>query len=139
MLLKAFLIEMKERKIIEYPEALIQCAQTLMRNSKIINVMVRILFSKTNIYDFITVQESFRVLDSIFSTLYTYKRGLSPTFDSEFFLLGMKICLNDENGLNVAKCLSFLYNQYHMLRGNLRKEIIFDLIIKKKVKKFFFH
>jgi hypothetical protein len=64
---------------------------------------------------------------------------LPPTFDSEFFLLGIKIIFNDENGLNVAKCLSFIYNQYHLFRGSLRQKLISGLLIKKKLKKFFFH
>lgn len=138
VLLKAFLIELKERAIAEYPEALVECTAILLQNVRLLNVMVRIIFSKTNIYDFNTVQECFRVLDVIFSAIFNINRTLPPTFDFDFFFLGIQITLNDENGLNVAKCLSFLYNQYHLLRGSLREKIT-DLIFGKKFKAFFFH
>jgi Protein of unknown function (DUF1765) len=137
ILLKAFLIEMKERRIVEYPESLVECAAELLHNSKLINVMVRILFSKTNIYDFTSVQESFRVLNILFVSLFTVRKGLPPTFDSEFFYLGIKISLEDENGLNIARCILFIYNQYHMLKGTLRNKIIKD-IIYKNLRKYFF-
>ena len=139
ILLKAFLIEMKEKPIVEYPDALVECASLLVHNQKLLNVMVRILFLKTNIYDFNTVQECYHLLDTLFSSVYQASRCLPPAFDSEFFYLGIKISLSDENALNVAKCLSFIYNQFHLIQGSLRVKIIYEVIIKKKLKKFFFH
>lgn len=139
LLLKVYLLELKERKISEYPEALVEAGTVLLNNSKLLNVFVRIIFAKTNIYEFASVQECFRVLNSFFSAVYMYNRALPSTFDTEFFMLGLKISLDDENGLNVAKCLSFIYNQYHLLRGQLRSELIGRLLLKKKLKKLFFH
>lgn len=139
LLLKVYLLELKERKITEYPEALVEAGSVLLNNSKLLNVFVRIIFAKTNIYDFASVQECFRVLNLFFSAVFKYNQALPSTFDVEFFLLGLSISLDDENGLNVAKCLSFIYNQYHLLRGQLRAKLIAKLLLKKKLKKFFFH
>ena len=130
---------MKERQVIEYPEALISCACTVLVNSKILNVMVRILFDKTNVYEFNTVQETFNVLNRMFTTVHQLKKSLAHTFDYAFFYLGIKICLEDEAALNIAKCLWFIYYQYHMFYGALRKDIIYDLLCKKNFKRFFFH
>lgn len=139
VLLKVFFIEMKERATIEYPEALLNCACKLIYDPRTINVMVRILFSKTNIYDFHSVQEMFKVLNQIFTAYFTFKQVLPSNFDINFFTKGLKICLNDENALNVAKCLWFIYYQYHLLQMNMRKELVLELLIKSKYKKFFFH
>lgn len=139
ILLKAFLIEMKEKPIVGYPEAMVDCAVILVHNAKLLNVMVRILFLKTNIYDFSSVQECYRLLDVLFSSVYKTNHALPPTFDAEFFFLGIQISLEDENALNVAKCLSFIYSQYHLLQGDLRIKIIYEIIVNKKLKKYFFH
>ncbi|OMJ68728.1 hypothetical protein SteCoe_33747 [Stentor coeruleus] len=139
ILLKAFLIEMKERKIIEYPEALISCACKILYDKKMLNVLIKILFCKTNVYDFNAVQETFQVMNRLFISFYQLKHKLPNTFDNEYFILGLRICLEDENALNIAKALWFLYNQYHMISGVLRKEIIYEIVIKKMVYKFFYH
>lgn len=139
ILLKVFFIEMKERNTIEYPEALVSCACKLIYDTRTINVMVRILFSKTNVYDFHSVQEMFKVMNQLLTVYFAYKQVLPSNFDINFFAKGLKICLNDENALNIAKCLWFIYYQYHLLQRNLRKEIAFEVIIKSKYKKFFYH
>lgn len=139
VLLKAFLIEMKERNITEYPEALVKCACKILYNPKMLNIMVVILFSKTNIYDVNTVQETFRVLNILFKAYYKLATKLPTTFDTAVFVLGLKICLQDEAALNVGKCLWFIYNQFHLLTGIIRKEIIYNIIASKNFKKYFFH
>ena len=139
VLLSSFLIEMKEREVIEYPEALISCACKILCNPKMLNIMVRILFSKTNIYDFNTVQETFKIMNILFVAYFKLSNKLPITFDFTFFTLGIKISLEDENALNVARCLEFIYNQYHLLKGPLRKDIILDIIIQKNYNKYFFH
>ena len=139
ILFKAFLIEMKEREIIEYPEALISCACKILYNTKMLNIIVRIIFSKTNVYDFNTVQETFIILDKLFTAYFKLSNRLPTTFDVVYFTLGLKICLENDNALNIARCLWFIYNHYHMLQGNLRKELIYDLIARKYFKKYFFH
>lgn len=138
-LLSSFLIELKERNIIEYPEALINCACKMLYNPKLLNIIVRIVFSKTNIYDFNTVQETFKFLDILFTAYFMLSKKLPSTFDHSFFTLGIKICLEDENALNIARCLQFIYNQYHLFKGNLRKDIILKLFAQKNFKKYFFH
>ena len=104
-----------------------------------LNIIVRIIFSKTNIYDFNTVQETFIILDKLFTAYFKLSNKLPTTFDEVYFTLGLKICLEDDNSLNIARCLWFLYYHYHLIQGNLRKELIYDMLIKKKFYKYFFH
>ena len=139
MLLRVFFIEMKERNTIEYPEILVSCACKLLYDSRNFNVMVRILFNKTNIHDFHAVQEMFKVLNELFSSYFIHKQTLPSNFDIDYFVKGITICLNDENAVSIAKCLWLIYNQYHLLQGALREKIILENIIKSKYKKFFYH
>lgn len=139
VLLKCFLLEMKEREISEYPEALISAACKLLYNNKLISVLVRIIFSKTNVYDYQAVQESFNVLSRLFSALHSYKSHLPGTFDSLFFIQGIKITIEHEIGLSVAKAISFLYYHYHMIRGHLREELIHNYILTEQFSRLFFH
>lgn len=138
-LLRVFFIEMKERNTIEYPDILVSCASKLLYDPRNFNVMVRILFNKTNIYDFHSVQEMFKVLNQLFSSYFIYKQILPSNFDIDYFVKGITICLKDENAVTIAKCLWFIYNQYHLLQGSLRKQIILEDLMKSKYKKFFYH
>ena len=138
-LLRVFFIEMKERNTIEYPDILVSCACKLLYDSRNFNVMLRILFNKTNIHDFHAVQEMFKVLNELFSSYFIHKQILPSNFDVDYFIKGILICLNDENAVSIAKCLWFIYNQYHLLQGALREKIILENIIKSNYKKFFYH
>lgn len=46
-LLKAFLIELKRREIVELPEAMKEALLTLTYNESVINVMIVILFNNS--------------------------------------------------------------------------------------------
>ncbi|CAG9333109.1 unnamed protein product [Blepharisma stoltei] len=139
VLLKCFLLEMKEREITEYPEALISAACKLLYNPKLISVMVRIIFGKTNVFDYQAVQESYNVLGKLFTAVYSYGWFLPPTFDSSFFLKGLKITIEHEIGLSVAKAISFLYYHYHMIRGHMREELLLHYILEDQFMRLFCH
>lgn len=139
VLLKSFLNELKERKIIEYPEALVSCCCKIVYLPRMLNIIVRILFSKTNVYDFNTVQETFKVFDRVFTEYYKHHKKLHMTFDCNFFILGMKIALNDNIAINITRSLWFIYNQYHLIQGVLRKSIVYDVVIRKNLELYFFH
>mmetsp|Transcript_13772 Transcript_13772/g.13790 ORF Transcript_13772/g.13790 Transcript_13772/m.13790 type:complete len:131 (-) Transcript_13772:239-631(-) len=130
---------MKEREITEYPEALISAACKLLYNPKLISVMVRIIFGKTNVFDYQAVQESYNVLGKLFTAIYSYGSFLPPTFDSSFFLKGLKITMEHEIGLSVAKAVSFLYYHYHMIRGHMREELLLHYILEEQFIRLFCH
>ncbi len=50
-ILKAILIELKERDITLYPEALKDVTCAMLCNEKILNVFVTIVFKKTHAFD----------------------------------------------------------------------------------------
>jgi hypothetical protein len=50
-LLKGFLVEMKTRQILEYPDSLIEAGLKLLINEKLLVPFIKILFHKVNTYD----------------------------------------------------------------------------------------
>jgi hypothetical protein len=50
-IVKAVLIEMKERDIAFYPEALKECTCALLYNEKLLNVFMTIVLMKTQVFD----------------------------------------------------------------------------------------
>jgi hypothetical protein len=139
ILLKAFLNELKNRKINLYPEALVSCCQKLIIYPSKLNIIVRILFSKANIYEIQAFQETFKILDNIFMHYHALHKKLHHTFDFHFFALGIEIALKSDIGVNIAKCLWFLYNHYSLISGWLRERIINEIMYKKCFKRFLFH
>jgi len=65
-LIKAFLIELKTKDVRKYPEALINASKALLKNEKLLNIFVVVVYKKTRfsnsnfpkILDFMTVQVS---------------------------------------------------------------------------------
>lgn len=50
-ILKAMLLELKEREIVSYPEALKDVTCAMLYNEKLLNVFVTIVFKKTHAFD----------------------------------------------------------------------------------------
>jgi hypothetical protein len=50
-ILKSILLEMKEREITYYPEALKEATTSLIANEKILNIFVTIVLKKTHAFD----------------------------------------------------------------------------------------
>jgi hypothetical protein len=48
---KAIIVELKERNINDYPDALVETTVTLVKNTQLLSVFVAIVFKKTNAYD----------------------------------------------------------------------------------------
>ena len=55
--MKAFLLEMKERDILMYPDSLVDASLSLLANSSLLSVFMTIVFKKTNAYDANTLKK----------------------------------------------------------------------------------
>ncbi len=51
IIVKSILVEMKERNVGDYPDALIEATLSLIKNTQLLTVFVAIVFKKTNAYD----------------------------------------------------------------------------------------
>lgn len=72
-ILKAMLLELKERDIALYPEALKDTTCAMLCNEKLLNVFVTIVFKKTHAFDAVAVASSLELVASWFNTLHKNK------------------------------------------------------------------
>lgn len=139
LVVKSFLLELKEREIYKYNEALIEASTSLLRNPNLLNPFIYILFNKTNVHCFQTIFSSFDILSSWFDSIYANHRNLPKTLDISFLIKGLRIAIKNEVCLGVAKTLWFIYRHFHMIRGNFRKKIINDALLDEEFCRLFFH
>ena len=69
-ILKAILLEMKERDVSFYPEALKEATCALLANEKLVNVFVTIVFTRTHAFDTQAVNSSLELVASWFTTIH---------------------------------------------------------------------
>lgn len=72
-ILKAILLEMKERDVALYPEALKETTSALLFNEKILNIFVTIILKKTHAFDSQAVNSALEIVASWFTTIYKNK------------------------------------------------------------------
>ena len=138
-IIKSFLLELKNRNISSYPDAMIKASCTLLLNSSLINTFIAIIFKKANIFRFQSVQECLNVMNQWFESIWSNNKGLPYNFDEDFFLKGLKTALLDEMALNNAKALWFIYRHYHLLKGKLRQKLVKEFLLRDNFGRFMFH
>lgn len=114
-ILKAILLEMKERDIALYPEALKETTCALLYNEKLLNVFVTIVFKKTHAFDTQAVNGALELVESWFTTLYRNKSLIPPQFDFMFFFKAIQILLDLDHGMSTAKVIWLLYRILHVI------------------------
>ena len=67
------LLELKERDVALYPEALKETTCAMLFNEKLINVFITIVFKKTHAFDNLAVSQSLELVASWFTTLHKNK------------------------------------------------------------------
>ena len=140
LIIRSFLIEMKSRKLAEYPVAMLQCSQSLLHNPDLLSLFVRLLFSKTNVYDVEKVSICFDILSTWFTHIYEESLALSLSFEESFFMQGLRVALTSDIGFNVAKAIWFLYQNFQLLPAQTRRELILDLLLRPtEVRNFTLH
>ena len=77
-IVKSILLEMKERDIAYYPEALKEATCSLIANEKILNIFVTIVFKKTHAFDNQAVNSSLELVGAWFTRIHKNKSTI-PT------------------------------------------------------------
>jgi hypothetical protein len=121
-LIKTFLCELKVRPLERYPDKLREASIRLVGNAELLNILIRILFRQTNVYVNLKVFRSIEMIESYFDYMKTRQTPLS-SFDYKFFYSGIKIILESEHALVLARCLTFLYKHYSSFGLAFRREI----------------
>lgn len=131
VLIKSFLVEMKVRRLVEYPLILEQCSCHLLKNTELISVFIKVLFGKTNVYNVELVTAAFELCDRWFMSLYTEAAALPTSFDEAFFLEGLRVALTCDIGFNIGKAIWFLYKNYQIMQPRIRHEIVLRCLISQ--------
>ena len=114
-ILKAILLELKERDIPLYPEAMKETTCAMLANEKLLNVFVTIILKKTYAFDAQSVNDALELVASWFSTIYKNKQLLPPQFDYIFFFKAITILMELDHGMSTAKVIWLLYKILHII------------------------
>eukprot|EP00347_Sterkiella_histriomuscorum_P013888 403362980 len=137
IILKAVLIEMKQRKITEYPDSLIDATMTLIHNTQLLNVFLQIVFLKTNAYDSETLQSTLLLVQKWLNHIERKHIPFPSNFDFAFFFKGLLISLEIDHSMTIPKTLYLLYKTLHYYPIDQRCVIVHDLIDKFFYRLFF--
>ncbi|CAD8117542.1 unnamed protein product [Paramecium sonneborni] len=138
-LVKAFFLELKQREIRNYPEALKIALCSMLRNTNLLNTIIVILFSKVNLYDSENVVHCLDLLNKCLQKISFYNLQMPSFLDQKYFLKGIRIILSEsEHAQSIAKCLEMIYSNYILFPADLKKELN-DMIFENLAMKFFIH
>ena len=114
-ILKALLTEMQRRTIRMYPDALVETIKSFLTNAKLLNVVIKIAFSKTYIFESLTVMRTLEMTSKWFLKL-NLKRILIPSdFDWTFFMDGIHKLIDLDHSTATAKVIWLLYQILHVI------------------------
>ncbi|KAM3134242.1 hypothetical protein pb186bvf_013662 [Paramecium bursaria] len=132
-LTKAFMCELKLQE--QITDAMSNALKSLLQNQNLLNIVVHLIFNKTNIYDGQQTAEAFDVLNMCLYTQAQYYNSMPSYFDYSFFLNGIKLVLSlSEHDISIAKCIWMLYNNYSIFPWDFKRalcEMFFDKIAIK--------
>lgn len=114
-ILKSILLEMKERDIAYYPEALKETTCAMLYNEKLLNVFTTIVLKKTHAFDIPAVNGALELIASWFTTIYKNKQLVPPQFDYMLLFKAIKILMDLDHGMSTAKCIWLLYKITHII------------------------
>ncbi|CAD8159681.1 unnamed protein product [Paramecium pentaurelia] len=139
VLIKAMLLEMKAKELKNYPDIMKAAMCSLLNNTSLLNIVIVILFNKTNLFDSDTLLNCLEILNSCLQYLCNHKLSMPTSLDQQFFLKGIRmILLQCEHAFSVSKCLWLIYNNYVLFPLDIRKDLT-DLLFENVATKFFMH
>eukprot|EP01135_Chromosphaera_perkinsii_P000767 Nk52_evm55s151 gene=Nk52_evmTU55s151 len=163
ILLKALLLEMMERPVEAYPDSLMACAEALLVNTHLLNVLINIAFTKTNAFNLTEVAATLDYLDAWFDSLSSSllpddntnlkgdesgkliaqakerKGKVQVTFDFSFFVSGLEILLSSEHVQIISNTLRVIVNHIDIFDDDRRERLLVDVILKKHFYDLFLH
>ncbi|CAK82569.1 unnamed protein product (macronuclear) [Paramecium tetraurelia] len=130
---------MKAKELKNYPDIMKAAMCSLLNNTSLLNIVIVILFNKTNLFDSDALLNCLEILNSCLQYLCNHKLSMPTSLDQQFFLKGIRmILLQCEHAFSVSKCLWLIYNNYVLFPLDIRKDIT-DLLFENVATKFFMH
>ena len=128
VLLKAFLVELKNREIVKYPVTLKLAAANFMLHEKLLNIFVALIYNKTKVYDGLTAYTTFDMINQWLKSLTISNKKLPSFFDFGFFFEGVKKMLEQDHVYSLGKCVLMIYNNFQLFSGDFYLGFLKDLL-----------
>lgn len=123
VLVNSFLVELKTKNVLHYPANLKEASIALLLNEKLLNIFVMIVYKNTRLYDNAAVCQIYDLINMWLQTLQLQKKNIPPMFDYSFFFKGIKLVIEQEHALSIAKCLCMIYNNFQIFMAEFTKEL----------------
>ncbi|CAD8111225.1 unnamed protein product [Paramecium sonneborni] len=125
-------IQLKNYKFIEA-----SCA--IINNSMLLSKFIHIVFNQTRVYDAIQVFNTLNIVDIWLQKVNQNYHALPTNFDYSFFFKGIKLILNGDHAVSISKSLQILYNNFHLITTEPKKELCDFLFSTDLFFKIFMH
>jgi Protein of unknown function (DUF1765) len=129
-IVKSILIELKQRRITEYPDSLVEATLSLIENPELLTVLLTIVFQKTNAYDSATLCTTLSLVTRWLNHIEKLQLPFPSNFDFSFFLKGVTITLDIDHSLSTPRLLHLLYRTLHYFPIEQRSIMVQELFKK---------
>lgn len=119
---------MKNIKIDRYPPSMVQTSVYLLNNEKLLNILMAILFEKTNANDPNGAMKGLDLLSRYLNHFSKNKKLLPPSFNYVHFFKAVKIVLEGEFAYSIVKMLSIIFMNYDNFNVEFRRNLSFYLL-----------
>lgn len=113
-ILKVIFHWMKQKPVVEYPDALVEATWALLGNEHIMYVFIDIIFKKTNLFVCKDVSRTMDIVDKWFDIIGNDGKKFPSNFDFNFFFKGIEMLLDYEHAITTPKWLWLLYRIFHI-------------------------
>lgn len=134
----SFLGEMSEGRITEYSPLFQECSIKLIRNEKLLNSFIMLLFPKTCLYETNCVMKCLDLVRCCFSVIVGSNNSLPTDFNFNFFYTGIISIFESNHSYLLIKVLEILYSFYDIFSCGFRK-MIDQYIFNKIFHQLFLH
>jgi len=139
VLIKSFLLELKQRPIGQLPAALITASIHLLSNPHLVSVFILVLYQRTNLYSPRAVTETLTLTSQWLTTIQEAGSGLPLTFPESFFTRSIELVLYCDLEVNTGNAIWMLYYCYQVLTAEIREGLVLNGLLGKQVGTFMCH
>jgi len=123
VLVNTLMLELKNKSVIHYHKSLKEASKTMLYNEKLLGNFVMIVYKNTKVYDSAAMYHTFELIDDWLGFLLKEKKNISTFFDYSFFFKGIKLAIEQEHAISIAKCINMIYNNYPLFPPLFKKEL----------------
>ena len=123
VLVNTLLHEMKIKNVSSYSKNMKEATKYMLYNEKLLGIFVVIVYKSTKVYDSVATFNTFELIDFWLDFLQREKKTIHTIFDYSFFFKGIKLVMEQEHAICIAKCMNMIYNNYQIFPPAFKKEL----------------